>query len=95
VDQHQCRAALGGLEEIDPITVAWTVSQVEMRGMFVPHGGGALLPARDKLGAARDGGAVVESEVALLLAHRSPVRLAEYRRHRNVLECCWLRIHFP
>jgi hypothetical protein len=55
-----------------------------MRAMARPQLGRALGPAGDDLAAARHRDAVVEAEVALLLAHAAPVRGAEWRIHCRI-----------
>src|SRR6185437_2885917 len=75
---------VAGLEEIDPVALARTVAQVEMSRMPPAQFGGALLPTGDDPGAAGNRRAVVEAEVALVLAHAAPVRRIQWRRHPQI-----------
>src|ERR1700687_1200524 len=60
------------------------ISEVEMIGMPLAHVGGTPLPAGDDVGASGHGNAVVEAEVALLLAHTAPVGRVERRTHAQI-----------
>jgi hypothetical protein len=55
-----------------------------MRAMARPQFGRAFGPAGNDLAAARHRDAVVEAEVALVLAHAAPVRGAECRIHDRI-----------
>ncbi|WP_229182283.1 hypothetical protein [Bradyrhizobium oropedii] len=68
-------------QKIDPVALTRAVCEVEMFGVLLPHHRGALFPAGGHLGAALDGHAVVQTEVALLLAHRAPVQRGKQRCH--------------
>ena len=65
-----------------------------MAGIPRAHLGRAPLPAGDDLGAALNRLAVVEAEVALLLAHGAPVRRVRWRRHAEISLSRWPRA-FP
>ena len=84
MDEQQRRRIFAGFQKIDPVALARAVAQVEMSGMPLAQFRGALLPAGDHLGAAGNRDAVVEAEVAVLLAHAAPVRRVEWRRHPSI-----------
>jgi len=73
MDEEKRRRGFPGLEEIDPIALARAISQVEMIGILRPHLEGTPIPAGDEVGAGGHVNAIVEAEVALLLAHAAPV----------------------
>ena len=74
VNEQQRRRLLAGFQEVDPVALARAVAQIDMIGQPLAHVGGALLPARGHLGAPRHRDAVVEAEIARLLAHGAPVQ---------------------
>ena len=66
-----------------------------MIGIARAHLGRTPLPCGDYFRAARHRKAVIETEIALLLAHLAPVRRIERRGHAKVLHCAAAaRFHF-
>jgi hypothetical protein len=81
MDEHKCRPAVGRFKKVDAVAFARTVSEVQMAGMPRTHVGRLLLPAGNDVGAASHRNAIVEAEIAILLAHAAPVRRVKRRRH--------------
>ena len=81
VNEQQRRRLFGGLQKIDPVALARAVAELDMTGVALAHFERTLLPAGHRLHAALDRHAVVEAEVALLLAHRAPIQRREQCRH--------------
>jgi hypothetical protein len=96
VDEQQCRRSFGDIEEVNSVALARPISEIEVAGMAHPHLGRAPVPAGDKLGTGRHMNAIVETEVAILLAHATPVRRIERCRHDQVSSrAAWLQRVLP
>src|SRR5207248_7458987 len=65
------------LEKVDPVALAPAVSQIEMLGISLAYLGRAPRPIGDDLSAAGHGLAVIETAIAILLAHAAPVQRVE------------------
>ena len=72
------------LEKVDAVALAPAVSQVEMLGISLAHLGRAGLPIGDNVSASEYGLAIVETAVAIVLAHAAPVQRVERRRHVQI-----------
>ena len=81
MDEQERRAAVGGFEKVDAITLARAIAEVQMAGMPRTHVGRTPLPAGNDVGAASHRDAIVEAEVAILLAHAAPVGRIKRRGH--------------
>jgi hypothetical protein len=84
MDEQQRRRVLTRLEKIDAVALARAISEIEMGGLVLAHLAGTLLPAGDHFDASGYRCAVVEAEVAFLLAHLAPVHIGEIRHVKNL-----------
>src|SRR5262249_23999646 len=82
MDEHQRRRVAGYPEEIDPVAVARGIAKLAIARVPLAQFARPLFPARDHLGAAGHRDAIVEAEVALLLAHLAPVHVGKGRHYQ-------------